>query len=295
VVAFIAIQVSLITFGLLTGKATDLVQTRNFGSVWAGNTMLAFLILFGGLAWLAIRGSSALVYAFLAASLVGMVLSLSRSALMVIAAYLAFLTVPMSAKRGRILVAAAIAFGTLGVAFVLLRQRLDLDTQLLGNWLVRFQGGDVVGAIGAASAGRQDEFAGFAEALFRTNVFFGTGFGTFKSFSIYSDAHNLLLTEAFENSVVSACFVLLAFGLPRAAIAVLSPRLRSIGVSILGFFVLAEITGGMLSYRSWDNYYAVYPGWTLFFMVGLLISVSRAHPFRVPRVSPSPYDAQTAP
>jgi hypothetical protein len=67
----------------------------------------------------------------------------------------------------------------------------------------------------------------------------------------------------------------LAFSLPRATIALFSPKLRSIGTSIIAFVIVAQITGGMLSYRSWDNYYAVYPGWILFFMVGLLASEMR--------------------
>ena len=269
-IAFVGIQVSLIAYGLFIGRATDLVQTRNFGSVWAGNTSLAFLALFGGLAWVAIRDSASLSYAFLVASAISMALTLSRTALLVLGIYLAFVFSPSAISRRRTLLAAVAVAITLWGAFTLLRQDLQLDAQLVDNWMVRFRDGDVLGAVAAAREARSEEFREYVDHVRTSNPLAGTGFGTFRSYSIYSDAHSLLLTEAFENSLLSAVLLLGAFGLPRTVRSLANPVVRPLALSIVGFLLLAEVTGGMLSYRSFDNYYATYPGWILFFTIGIL-------------------------
>ena len=54
---FAAISMALIATGLLTGRADELFNTRNFGSIYASNAMLLFLTLFSGFSWVAVRNS----------------------------------------------------------------------------------------------------------------------------------------------------------------------------------------------------------------------------------------------
>ena len=86
----------------------------------------------------------------------------------------------------------------------------------------------------------------------------------------YTDAHDLLVTEAFENSLLAALFLVLAFSLPRVIRALFIAELRPIAASILGFLFLGQVTGGMLAFRTEGHYYTAYTGWTLFYLVGFL-------------------------
>lgn len=272
-IGFVGINLSLIAFGLSTGKATDLFGTRNFGSVFASNSTLAFLMVYGSIVWVAVSGSRTSIWAFSVTMLLGVLVSLSKTALMVLVLYIAFVASAARARsqpvrsRRRQVVPIGGALLTLGVAFVLLRHRLSLDAQLVANWTRRL-GGNALSTNSIEV--RQAEFAQYASAVRNDNPGYGKGFGTFDHFSIYTDAHNLFITEAFENSLLAAVFLFLAFGLPLTLRSLRAGQIRPFGLSVLGFLAIGQLTGAMLSYRSVVSYYAVYQGWALFLIVGVM-------------------------
>jgi hypothetical protein len=198
------------------------------------------------------------------------VLSLSRTAIAVMAVYLVVIFTGTRAQLRRAALAFALVSATLVAALVVTGERIDLDVQLFASWSERWGGGDYASAYGAARELRESKFSGFRNEVWRDTPWHGQGFGTFRHFSEYTDAHDLLVTEAFENSFFAALFLVLAYSIPQVIKALFYPDLRAVAVSILGFIALGQITGAMLSYRAEGHYYTAYPGWTLFYLVGFL-------------------------
>ena len=265
-----AISVGLIVVSLVTGQATQLFYTRNFGSIYASTAMLLFLTLWFGLCWLVVRSSVTWSFVALVVSSVCMILSLSRTALLTLLVYLLVMVTGARGRVQRTALAIALVLVTLAVSFFFAAKRFDLDAELLQSWSARFHGGDYGGAYSAARQLRDANFSHFHEQIWRDVPWHGQGYGTFRHFSEYSDAHDLLVTEAFENSLLAAIFLVMAYSLPKVVKALFFADLRPIAISILGFMVLGQVTGGMLAWRSEDHYYTAYPGWTLFYLVGFL-------------------------
>jgi hypothetical protein len=267
---FNAISQGLIATGLLTGRVDELFHTRNLGSIYASNAMLMTVVLFAGLCWPAVRDSLGWCFTFLLVNVSSMVLSLSRTAIGVVAVYLAVMAGGGRGGRQRALRAAGLLALVLLSLFLVARQRLDLDTQLLASWSSRWAEGDYTAAYLDARGLRESKFEGFHRAVWHDWPWHGQGIGTFLHFSQFSDAHDIFVTEAFENSLLAAIFLVLAYSLPQVARALFDPALRGIAVSILGFLVLGQMTGAMLAYRSEGNYYTAHPGWTLFYLIGVV-------------------------
>ncbi len=267
---FTGISLALIVVGLVTGRADVLFHTRNFGSIYASTAMLMFLALFAGPCWLLVRNSLGWSFAFLLVSFVSMVLSLSRTAVGAMALYLVVVFTGSRAQLQRAALAITLVAVTLVTGLVLAGERIDLDVQLFEAWSDRWYRGDYASAYGAARDLRESKFSGFRSEVWRDPPWHGQGFGTFRRFSDYTDAHDLLVTEAFENSLLATLFLVLAYSIPKVIKALFIADLRAIAVSILGFIILGQVTGAMLSYRAEGHYYTAYPGWTLFYLVGFL-------------------------
>jgi hypothetical protein len=269
VLGFIGVNLGLIAFGLRTGRAETLFLTRNFGSFYASTAMLLFLSLFAGIAWLGVARSRVWRMVFLLVSAVAMVFSLSRTALLVLPEYASFLiNRARRQRRGRLTVALFTVAAVLVGYFLL--NRSGLGTELALTWDQRFSGWRVWESFLDAQAARSEEFADYHRRAFSETLVLGWGFGTFRFFSNYGDAHNLFITEALENGLLAAVVLLLSFSIPRAAAALRDKSLRPIGASVLTFIAIALMTGGMLSNRSPGQYYSALPGWALFFLIGCL-------------------------
>jgi len=267
---FTGVSLALIVTGLVTGRAAELFNTRNFGSIYASNAMLLFLVLFVSLCWPLVRASLGWSFALLLVSLVCLLASLSRSAIAVVPVYLATAFPRSRAQWKRATVAGALVCATLALGLYFAARRFDLNAQLFDAWSARWYDGDYAGAYRGARALRDTKFSYFHEEIWRDAPWHGQGYGSFRHFSEYTDAHDLLVTEAFENSLLAALFLVLAFSLPRVIRALFIAELRPIAASILGFLFLGQVTGGMLAFRTEGHYYTAYTGWTLFYLVGFL-------------------------
>jgi hypothetical protein len=280
---FAGISVALIATGLVTGRADDLFHTRNFGSIYASNGVLLFLTVFVGFCWATVRTSVFWSFTIFLASVLCMLLSLSRTAVLTLAVYALVAFTDSRRYFKRAVLASLLVLVTLGAGLVLTGKRLDLDVQLFDAWSYRFYAGDFGGAYHSARELRDTKFCYFHDEIWRDLPWHGQGYGTFRHFSDYSDAHNLLVTEAFENSLLAALFLVLACSFPTLIRALFVAELRPVALSALGFILLAQITGGMLAFRAEGSYYTAYPGWTLFYLVGFLSEQLRlrAHRARV--------------
>jgi hypothetical protein len=269
VLGFIGVNLGLIALGLYTGRADNLFLTRNFGSFYASTAMLLFLSLFAGIAWLGLAHSRVWRVVFIQVSLVAMVFSLSRTAMLVLPLYASFLIDRRRRRpQGRLTVALLIVIALVAIYVVV--NRSGVGTELAATWDQRFSGWRVWESFLDAQAVRSDEFAEFRRRAFSETLLFGWGFGTFRFFSNYADAHNFFITEALENGAVAAFVLLLSFSIPRAVAALREKSLRPIAASILTFLVIAFLSGGMLSNRAPGQYYSALPGWALFFLIGCL-------------------------
>jgi len=267
---FTGISLALVVTGLVTGRADILFHTRNFGSIYASTAMLMFLVLFVSMCWPVVRNSTGWSFVVLLVSFVCMALSLSRTAIAVMAVYLVVVFSGSQAQLRRAVLTIALVSVTIVAALLVTGERIDLDVQLFESWSERWGGGDYASAYGAARDLRESKFSGFRGEVWRDTPWHGQGFGTFRHFSEYTDAHDLLVTEAFENSLLATIFLVLAYSLPQVIKALFFAELRAVAVSILGFIALGQVTGAMLSYRAEGHYYTAYPGWTLFYLVGFL-------------------------
>ncbi len=277
---FAGISVALIVTGLATGRADDLFHTRNFGSIYASNALLLFLTVFAGLAWVAVRRSVRWSFAILLVSALCMLLSLSRTAALTLAVYLLVVFTGRRQDLKRAALASILVLTTLGLGLALAQKRLALNIQLFEVWSDRFYGGDFSGAYNSARELRDTKFSYFHDEIWRDLPWHGQGYGTFRHFSDYTDAHNMLVTEAFENSLLAALFLVLAYSFPTLIRALFVTDLRPVALSALGFVLLGQVTGGMLAFRAEGAYYTAYPGWTMFYLVGFLSGQLRLRPHR---------------
>jgi hypothetical protein len=289
---FTGVSLALIVTGLVTGRAAELFNTRNFGSIYASNAMLLFLVLFVSLCWPLVRASLGWSFALLLVSLVCLLASLSRSAIAVVPVYLAAALPRSRAQWTRSALAVTLVCATLAAGLFFAARRVDLNAQLFDAWSARWYDGDYAGAYRGARQLRDTKFSYFHEEIWRDAPWHGQGYGSFRHFSEYTDAHDLLVTEAFENSLLATIFLVLAFSLPRVIRALFITELRPIAASILGFLFLGQVTGGMLAFRAAGHYYTAYTGWTLFYLVGFLSAQLRLR--GQSRVASSTQDPTTA-
>lgn len=267
---FTGISLGLIVTGLLTGRAVDLFTTRNFGSIYASTAMLLFLVLFISLIWPVVRGSLGWSFTILLLSTVCLIASLSRSAIAVVPVYLVVAFPSARAHWKRTTLALTLTLAALAGGLFFAAERFDLNLELFDVWSSRWHDGDYAGAYRGARELRDTKFSYFHDEIWHDAPWHGQGYGSFRHFSDYTDAHDLLVTEAFENSLLAAMFLVLAFSIPRVIRALFFADLRPIAVSVLGFLFLGQVTGGMLAFRAQGHYYTAYTGWTLFYLVGFL-------------------------
>jgi uncharacterized membrane protein YqjE len=273
IAGFIGVNMSLIAYGLLTGRADSLFLTRNFGSFYASTAMLLFLSLFAGLAWYGIAYSRLHRSLFFLGSLLALAFSFSRTALMMLPLYAVFVRDrSRRALAGRARVALLTLLGAVAAYWAL--SQSEMATELARTWDQRFSGWQLWESFTDASRVRSEEFSVYRERIRNETLLVGWGFGTFRYFSQYADAHNLFVTEAFENGLLAAVVLLLSFSIPLAVWALRDRARRPLAASILTFLLIAHLTGGMLSNRAPGQYYSALPGWALFFLIGCLRSAA---------------------
>ncbi len=267
VLGYIGINISLIVYGLITGRASDLFHTRNLGSVYASTAMLGFLMLYAGIAWVQARTSTRWSYILLTVSIVAALLTLSRTAVLTIAMLFSFvLTFRGQKKRQYVRVMGKVII-TLGILFYL-ASTTGFAQRQIAVWGTR------LGSFGSAFETRQEEFGASGKEALTAFPLAGVGFGNFyiTSGTGYRDAHNLFVTEVYENGLLAILFlyVFIASGVLYALRLLFNRESIPVSASVLSFLIMAHTGGGVLSIRGPDQYYTTFFGWMLCFLIGHL-------------------------
>ena len=278
VLGFLSINLSLVAFGLLTGRATDVFHTRNFGSCFASNAVLLFLTIYSGLGWLHARTSFLRMFMFIGFSALSILISISRTSVAVALIYVSFLLTLHFRQFRRLTVALAVAAGFLWIALFAFERvsGLQFTNQLAVNWKNRLGHESLQGTFEAAMSHRVHIFNSEWREVIKQNPFIGQGYGNFQqtTTSGFRDGHNLLLTELYENGWVATGFfyLLLAVGVWHAVrkFAAHSRDEWPIAFCFLGFLFVAHTTGAVLSSRGVDSYFTPVTGWGLCFLIGML-------------------------
>jgi len=278
VLGFLGVNLALVAYGMLTGRATDLFFTRNFGSCFASNAVLIFLTLYSGFAWLRVRSSFVLMFLFFCFSALSILISISRTSVAVVLVYVSFLATLPLRQAHRLVVSLLIA----GACLCLVVQSFsrvsgfNLSEQLIMNWGARL-GGESLGAnFEHAMSHRSHIFQAEWRHVREANPFIGVGFGNFHATSHggFRDGHNLLLTEVYENGLFATVFLYALFscGVLATAGKVLqfSRDEWPMGFCLWAFLFVSHTTGAVLSSRGSDSYFTPVYGWALCFLIGFL-------------------------
>jgi hypothetical protein len=267
-----AINVGLVAIGLATGRAESLMGARNFGSVYASNSMIAVTMLIGPFAFLQARRSWAALAAFGLAALVVAAVSLSRSALFVIALLAVLCLWGCYRGEGRRLGLAGLALVPVIWLATVALSGFVADTGLGEVWLSRFMDPERGGSRIEAALAKRSEI--FSDDLSRAldSPLAGRGFGSVAETSLagFTDLHNLTYTELYENGGLAAA-ALIAVLLAAVVVGLLSPGLTATLPLMAGFVLwlaLAHTTGSTLALRSPGGYNTPLHGTLVFLIVG---------------------------
>lgn len=284
VLAFLSINLALVAYGLLTGRASDVFHTRNFGSAFASNSVLLFLTVYSGFGWVHARKSFVWMFLFIGFSAFSMLISISRTSVGVALIYASFMVTLRFHEFRRLAVSIAVATCFLWIALIAFEKvsGLQFTDQLVVNWQNRLGSGSLQRTFEAAMSHRAHIFDEEWRHVADQGPFVGEGFGNFQATTSggFRDGHNLLLTESYENGWMATGFLyaFLIAGIGHA-IRKLSSGSRDewpIPFCLLGFMFIAHTTGAVMSSRGFDSYYTPVSGWGICFLIGLLSSNRKA-------------------
>ena len=261
------------------GEVDDIWFTRNMGSIYA-SCLLIFTV-YGGIVWLQVINSLKYVIILSLFVLLSLILSMSRSALIpLIMLFIFYLSITKCNRNLQMQYFIFYSFiFIILIAFYYFFTIPDSNDDLISAWNNRFQG------IGDSSLNwfisnyerRTSEFIHIYKTVFKDNLIVGVGFGQyfFASQTEYSDAHNMFITESFENGLLSTLFLYLPFviGLIVSFRYLRNFKLMPISISYIFTMVLTHVGGLTLSERSNPSqYFTPYGAWMMFFILGFLIS-----------------------
>ena len=279
ILGFISIGLFLRFYALFTGMVEDIWLTRNMGSIYANGILI--VLTYGGIAWLQIRNSLKFIMLLIFFVLVSIVFSMSRSGLLplLMVAVLLFSEFHRN-KFYRIFAILFISAASLLLIGMIVTKYSDnaIINGLLSGWVNRLQGIDVsmYDWMTTAVQARVDEFQDIYKSAFEKHVLTGVGFGQyhFASGSLYSDAHNMFITECYENGVLATMFLYVVFciAVVYACLRLFSRNMIPLGISFLLCMILVHTGGTTLSERANPaQYFTPYPIWALFFIIGNLM------------------------
>lgn len=272
------INLLFILLALRTGKAGELVMTRNFGSFYASNSAITVLILTSSLATTFALQRTWTALLFVLSSLTTTFVSISKTGLIFLA-YLGFqlsLQRRIFAFRTMLALCAALVAVVAGVWTVSSEGARRAMTE---GWQIRLQviTGQSDEDVEDVFARRRDEFEPVRDEVYeRSNPLYGFGLGGYKDAWLndggYSNPHNVFLHEAAENGLVAAVVLvaLFAIGSWSAIGALKNMDLRPISFGLWTYLFVAHITGNELSSRAESSYMTPFMGAAVFYMIGLL-------------------------
>jgi hypothetical protein len=276
-----AINLGLVFLGLSSGRAESLMGARNFGSVYASNSMIAMTVLIGPFAFVQARKSWVFIAAFLLASILVAGVSLSRSALFVGVLLAGLVAWSLWRGEGRKLGAASLAilpvFGLVAYALADFVSGANLGEA----WLNRFFDPESGSSrLEAALTKRSDIFVQDLAGALETPLV-GRGYGSVAETSVagFTDLHNLTFTELYENGGLAAA-TLIAILVLTLLVGTMSPIQRDhlpVTMALAIWIVLAHTTGSTLALRSPGGYNTPIHGGFVFLIVGTVFGgASRA-------------------
>lgn len=274
--AFIAINLGLIVVAFIIGRVTSIFSIRNLGSIYASNAFLTFVMLYGGISWFQVQNwPSPWRLALVVPTIIAILMTQSRTAVLILLSYLPLLLLLSGGVRR---MARRFVFACLIVAIVWIigAYAADLSSQLWENWYGRFWGwGSIQATLPYVILGRSEVIKDALEHL-QGSYTAGLGYGTFYANTSlgYTDAHNLFVTQLFENGIVATFFLYIFF--LWASIYVIKSLVKRermfLAVPIIGFLLVAHTVGAVLAEIGPKSYMTPFYGWMLFFLIGRLVS-----------------------
>ena len=290
IVTFTLINLGLIIIGFQQGRYINIFYARNLGSIYASNSFLIFLMLYGGIGIIQFKKHSVLIrWTMIILLIVGIILTQSRTALFLL---FAIYLIIIAYHHKRILYCHKRFFYYLTlfiliiiILYTSISHWSSLPSDLWENWQNRFgirSGYSTSLFIQHVFLVRYEEVGKFAVQIINKNPLFGTGYGTFyqNSTSGYSDAHNLFFTEASENGLIATSFLYIFF--IWAIIHIIKSPIKKekipLVVSIFGFLIIAHTTGAVLACKGLTmSYLTPFYGWAVFFLIGKTMAKNNYH------------------
>ncbi|MEK6628241.1 MAG: hypothetical protein AABY53_06410 [Bdellovibrionota bacterium] len=257
---------SIVMFALVTGMAYSLFYTRSYGSILSITGLLQMLILYVPLASFEVRKNKIINWIFWLLPPFMFALSLSRSAVVPAAVYL--LTVIVHFKLDLKSMFLRPWFYVVSVILGISGMLVVSFTHVGYIWTTRFTQMDY------AIQRRIEAFGVYWASATSGNPFYGVGYGLtkFHHSEGFTDLHNMLLTELYENGLGAA--IMFGLVLIVAIYYILNSFFRRksliVAFAVLLTLILAHAQGINLAIRNPGAYNTPYLMCILFFMFGLL-------------------------
>lgn len=279
IVGFISIGLLIRFYAIYSGSVEDLWFTRNMGSIYASG-MLIFLT-YGGIAWLQIKHSPKMVLMLIIFLMVSMIMAMSRSVTLPLSMMIILLLSEINRFKSAHLFKITFVILICIIASVFIITTYSENFVIAGmesGWENRMKGIDmgVANWLLSAAGRRVDEFSDIYNAVWNNHFVMGVGFGQFHYASglVYSDAHNLFITECYENGVIATIFLYFVFivALIYSTLNISSRRMFPIALSFIFCMILVHPAGITISSRaSPSSYFTPYGLWIMLFLVGHLM------------------------
>ena len=260
------LSIMIVIFALVTGRTHSIFNTRSYGSILSITGVLQMLIVYVPLASFEKRNSKVLEVLFWSLPVAVFGLSLSRSAVVPFFVCLLAMSKAYNFNIKTFIFRPATYIAGLFVGTVTVV--VLFFTQMGEVWLVRFT------QLPYAVQLRLEIFAPYWKSIKMGNPFYGVGYGLtrFHHPEGYTDLHNLLLTELFENGLGAAIvfFVILLMVSSYIFRCLMQKKFMLISITVLLTILLAHLQGINLAIRNPGAYTTPYFTCVLFLMFGLL-------------------------
>ncbi|MGZ3774635.1 MAG: hypothetical protein ACXVCN_13005 [Bdellovibrio sp.] len=255
---------AIVLFAMVTGRAHSVFETRSFGSILSTTGILQMIALYFPVASLEQRKIKIVNICFWVAPPILLAVSLSRSAVLPLVLYIVTAIYHLRSYKGILRVSFKTVFKVFLYASPFL---IYFMSRLMGVWAERFK------YLPYAIQSRMEYFGSYWGAPLKGNPFFGVGFGLTKVNHPlgYSDLHNMLLTELYENGFGAGIFIfiILILSLWYSGKVIRDKATLLYGSSVIGIILLAHLQGCNLALRFPGGYNTPYFMCAFFFLIGL--------------------------
>lgn len=278
------VNLLLIAYAFISGRATNVFETRGMGSVFASSAVALTLTLFWGLAWFHVRRRPVRALLLILLTVASGALGISRIAAftLLFVSWFVFEQVYHRKVRGLILAFVLAVGAWVAVAMVDRASPISWGTRLTEtreSMSIRF-----------------DEFGGYWSHALAPSNYWGVGQGMTHRWhpAGYSSLHDLFLTEAFECGLPAA--IILFGGLLTAVFDARRLFLRSqfpVSLGLISYLLIAHTGGADLCLRTPEYYNTPLYGCLVFFLLGISLHMSRHARSKArakPRVREEPLD-----